>query len=404
MKYTFMNFFAGAGLVETAMEQRWSCIWANDISIKKAYAFSLNHSIDPYVIGDIAHVSAKEVLAHADLAWASFPCQDLSLAGGRSGMSAKRSGSFWAFWEVMRDLQAVNRRPPIIVLENVVGLLYDVNFPVFVQAMTSLGMRVGILVIDAVLFLPQSRPRVFLIAVNSQVAVDDLVESDSSTKRYWTPPSLLKAISRLPVEIAEHCVSWRLPIPPPRDTQIEDVLDDPRDAVWHSNEETLRLLSLLSTASVARVTEMRQSGSASIALGFKRTRQGHQQFEIRNDGVAGCLRVPSGGSSRQILLEVSGRDSRTRHLSPRETARMMGLQDSFTLPLNVNEALTAVADGVAAPVVKWLSEHILEPLAERARSASRDFVGVKRHDPSVSANHLAVEWRTKLSEQPIHDH
>jgi DNA (cytosine-5)-methyltransferase 1 len=78
--------------------------------------------------------------------------------------------------------------------------------------------------------------------------------------------------------------------------------------------------------------------------------------------VAGCLRTASGGSSRQTIVVVEGARVRTRLLSAREAARLMGLPDSYVLPARYNEAYHLAGDGLAVPVVAFLREHLLEPL------------------------------------------
>ena len=105
---------------------------------------------------------------------------------------------------------------------------------------------------------------------------------------------------------------------------------------------------------------------------YKRTRldeEGNkvQRAEVRFDDIAGCLRTPSGGSSRQSILVVEGRRIRSRLLSPREAARLMGLPDSYRLPPNYNDAYPIAGDGVAVPVVRHLAEHIFEPLLQHAQ-------------------------------------
>ena len=87
-----------------------------------------------------------------------------------------------------------------------------------------------------------------------------------------------------------------------------------------------------------------------------------QRAEIRFDDVAGCLRTPVGGSSRQSIIVLEGDNVRSRLLAPREAARLMGLPEKYKLPKNYNEAYHLVGDGVAVPVVRFLAAHILEPL------------------------------------------
>ncbi|WP_308238051.1 DNA cytosine methyltransferase [Phenylobacterium sp. J426] len=76
---------------------------------------------------------------------------------------------------------------------------------------------------------------------------------------------------------------------------------------------------------------------------------------------AACVRLP-GGSSRQVIIVVDGENVRSRLISARETARLMGLPDEYRLPKNYNEAYHLTGDGVAVDVVRHLAHHIFEPL------------------------------------------
>ena len=121
-------------------------------------------------------------------------------------------------------------------------------------------------------------------------------------------------------------------------------------------------------------------GERAVGALFRRTRttaEGrHQRAEVRFDGLAGCLRTSGGGSSRQFLLVVENGRVRSRHMTPREAARLMGLPDSYRLPAATTAALHLVGDGVAVPVVRWLSEHLLRPLATA-------LLADRRTDPSA---------------------
>ena len=117
-----------------------------------------------------------------------------------------------------------------------------------------------------------------------------------------------------------------------------------------------------------------QSGGGRIVGGvYKRIRVEDgvrvQRAEARFDGLAGCLRTPSGGSSRQTLLIVEGGSVRSRLLSAREAARLMGLPDSYRLPGRYNEAYHLAGDGVAPPVVNWLARQLFEPILQAAGDA-----------------------------------
>jgi DNA (cytosine-5)-methyltransferase 1 len=97
-----------------------------------------------------------------------------------------------------------------------------------------------------------------------------------------------------------------------------------------------------------------------------------QRAEVRFDDLSGCLRTPVGGSSRQSIIIVEGKSVRSRLLSPREAARLMGLPDSYKLPQNYNEAYHLAGDGVVVPVVRFLAANILEPLVEAAETHEKE--------------------------------
>jgi DNA (cytosine-5)-methyltransferase 1 len=121
---------------------------------------------------------------------------------------------------------------------------------------------------------------------------------------------------------------------------------------------------MMSAANLAKVEAAKCAGKRMIGGLYRRTRD-VQRAEIRFDDVAGCLRTPAGGSSRQTIVVVEGALVRSRLLSPREAARLMGLADDYVLPRNYNEAYHLACDGVAVPVVRFLAAHILEPVLRR---------------------------------------
>src|SRR5690349_824610 len=89
MPLRFYDFFAGAGLATLGLQQSgWRCIWANDIDPRKHAVYTANFGDQHFELGDLAQIPASRLPAPAELAWASFPCQDLSLAGWRKGLSA----------------------------------------------------------------------------------------------------------------------------------------------------------------------------------------------------------------------------------------------------------------------------------------------------------------------------
>ena len=159
-----------------------------------------------------------------------------------------------------------------------------------------------------------------------------------------------------------------MPIPATRSIQFSDLIEENPDSVtWHTPAETRQLLSMMSDTNLEKVREAKRSGRKVVGAIYKRTRmdekgQKLQRAEVRFDDIAGCLRTPAGGSSRQLIIVVEGRKVRSRLISTRETARLMGLPDDYVLPDKYNEAYHLTGDGVAVPVVRHIAKHILEPL------------------------------------------
>jgi len=133
---------------------------------------------------------------------------------------------------------------------------------------------------------------------------------------------------------------------------------------------------MMSELNREKVNAAKKAGAVMVGAVYKRTRKDEvgrkvQRAEVRFDDVAGCLRTPAGGSSRQVIVVVDGKSIRSRLISPRETARLMGLPDSYVLPGNYNEAYHLTGDGVAVPVVRYLARHIIEPIVHSKGKVSK---------------------------------
>ena len=347
----------------------YKCIFANDISQKKAESYRLNHHPGlEFTLSDITRLTVDELPSGGHLAWSSFPCQDISLAGKGRGLKGERSGTFWKFWKL---LQSLNKKEiiPVIALENVVGLLTSNkgdDFQVLVKALVQGGYRVGSLVIDAQRFLPQSRPRLFIIAVHNSVEIP--VELNRTfPDDVWHNDAILSQYKRFESKVRESWIWWELPLPRVRVKHLSEIIEDgdPVDVVWHTQKETKKLLSSMSDTNKKKVKTAQKSGKLTVGAVYKRTRKNEKgekvvRAEVRFDGVAGCLRTPAGGSSRQILMMVKNEKIRSRLFSSKESARLMGLSDGYTLPecYSYNDSLHLLGDGVAVPVVSWLEKHI----------------------------------------------
>ena len=208
-----------------------------------------------------------------------------------------------------------------------------------------------------------------MLAVAPDVAVPSgLIAADPPD--WGVSPALRAAHARLPAPEAARFLWWRLPAPARRNAALIDVIEDePLGVAWASEAAVARLLSLMAPLHRARVAAAAAQGGRHVGALYRRTRPlagggKAQRAEVRFDGIAGCLRTPAGGSSRQSLLIVEDGRVRARLLSPREAARLMGLPETYRLPQSYNETYHLLGDGVAAPVVRHIAQHWAAPLLD----------------------------------------
>lgn len=379
---TFYEFFAGGGMARAGLGSSWECLFANDFDRMKTNTYIANWGEEHILCEDVAKISKTQLPGIPDLIWASFPCQDLSLAGDYLGLGRPdsavmtRSGSFWPFWSIVKALRKDRRGPRMIVLENVYGAITSCggkDFTAICAALCDANYLFGAMVIDAIRFVPQSRKRVFFVAVESDFALDQKLFSHSHVAE-WHPNALIEAYNLLSPTAKRKWVWWNPPIPPIRSGTLADLIEDvPTDIVWHEAQDTNKLLKMMTPLNRAKVAAAQASGKRTVGCLYKRTRANEngvkrQCAEVRFDDVAGCLRTPGGGSSRQTILIVEGDEVRTRLLSTREAARLMGLPDSYKIPTRYNDAYRVAGDGVCVPAVRFLSKSLLEPLLESVSS------------------------------------
>lgn len=360
-------------MARAGLGKHWHCTFANDFDPMKADVYEANWGDRP-LVQDVNRIIAADLPGCADLVWASFPCQDLSLAGNNAGIGTEneqtRSGAFWAFWRLIEAMRADNRAPPVVVLENVYGSLTangGRDFAAIARSLALGGYRCGAMLIDAAAFLPQSRPRIFITAVRNDLFVPRHLLASGPTE-HWHPPAMERAVNRLAEDDRSQWL-WFNPAPTRQDIPLlEALIDDaPSGVEWHTSAETARLLGMMSGLNQQKLASLQRDGRRRVATIYKRTRPGpdgirRQRAELRDDGIAGCLRTPGGGSSRQVIVLVKGQTIRSRLLAPREAARLMGLPETYNLPPRYNDAYHVAGDGLAVPVVRFLAASVIEPI------------------------------------------
>ena len=274
---TFYEFFAGAGMVRLGLGPDWTCLLANDNDVEKATSYARNFTVHALKIDDVACLTAADLPGRADLGWGSFPCQELSLAGGRAGLEGERSATFWDFWGLMMALRAEGRAPRLVVIENVCGLITGhggKDFVALCDAFTEGGYRVGAMVIDAALFVPQSRPRVFIIGVDATLPIPASIVMDQPAPPFHDD-AVVKALRRQKAAP----IWFKLPIPPPHGLTLRDIIDDQAQE-WDTSAKIAEIVGKMEKPHLDRLEEDKRAGGLVVRSLNYRTRNGIPQWEV----------------------------------------------------------------------------------------------------------------------------
>ncbi|MDR3618584.1 MAG: DNA (cytosine-5-)-methyltransferase [Paludisphaera borealis] len=374
---TFCEFFAGIGLVREGLAgSGWSCAYANDVDPKKQQLYEGRFGAEGHFhLGDVWNT--PEVLARITgrpfLATASFPCVDLSLAGQGRGFEGSHSSTFFGFVRLLEAL--ADRRPRVVLLENVSGFVTSSggkDFEAAARALADLGYWLDAFMLDAGWFLPQSRPRVFVVGVRdgldrplaarrspSDWIADDWTRRIEAADRRVRPPKLVDRMKA--IDLATGWTAFDVPVPrrkPPHVAELIDLGDDPS---WWDDAAVTKHHDMMSDRHRERVDAMVESGETFVGTIYRRKRAGATRAEVRFDGVAGCLRTPRGGSGKQIVVAVDRGVLRMRWMSAREYARLQGAP-TFPLADNTIQNLFGFGDAVCVPVIQWIDEHVLSPV------------------------------------------
>jgi DNA (cytosine-5)-methyltransferase 1 len=353
---TALDFFAGIGLAQMGLELGgWRVTLSNDISVKKYQMYKHHWGEDRhYILEDVFNLDPSGI-PNAELAWASFPCVDLSLAGNRQGLNGNSSGAFWGFHRLISS-KALEHRPYLVVLENVIGMLTShqgEDLETVIASVNQLGYKTDLIAVDAAHFVPQSRPRLFIIGARGPYQLSDTPPAPSPIR----PPAVLSFIR------SHSALNWGMTAPvslPKRQQSFADIVEwFPADAdIWWAEEAVQKLLCQMSPRHLKAVTELSLGDSVSFGTVYRRIRPSGYKAEVRLDGLAGCLRTPVGGSSKQFVIQMGRGRIAARNMTAIEYARLQGAAE-YRIGVPYNQALHGFGDAVCVPVVAWIANNLL---------------------------------------------
>ena len=187
----FISLFAGVGGFDLGMELAGHECVAQVEWDKNAAGVLKRRWPDVPLFCDVSRVSGED-LPDCDFLTYGFPCQDLSVAGKREGLSGERSGLFFEATRLIRELHARGSGIRFALAENVAGLFSADDGRAFARCIGELlesgASEIGWRMFDSQYFgVPQRRKRVFIVADFGGRSCDEIFAITESLPGYPAP-------------------------------------------------------------------------------------------------------------------------------------------------------------------------------------------------------------------------
>lgn len=327
-KYKIIDLFAGIGGIRLGFEQVFGrenieCVFGSEINKFAAETYKINFGDD--ILNDITQVNEADVPDH-DILLAGFPCQNFSISGKQLGFNEARGTLFFDVARIIKEKQ-----PNAFLLENVKNLqTHDKGktFTVIINTLEQdLNYHIYYKVINALKFVPQNRPRIFIVGFRENLSFsEDFGYTDPKDGDY-----------------------------PVLETILQDPIDIPED-IWIS-EQYLRGLKKHRARHEAkgngfgyRILDRQKHAYTLVCGGMGRERNlvpetlHENSWEKEGDSIR--LRNHEG----------------LRNLTPRECARLQGFPESYILPKYKTRAYKQISNSVAIPVIKYIAGLMLRAM------------------------------------------
>ena len=336
--FTFIDLFAGIGGIRMGFEAHGGrCVFTSEWNpyAQKTYLANFPEAA-PDLAGDVTKVDANDIPDH-DVLLGGFPCQPFSIAGVSKKNSLGRKHGFadeaqgTLFFDVARIIKA--KQPKAFMLENVKNLLsHDKGntFRVIQKVLEKdLGYRIHCKVIDGQHFVPQHRERIIIVGFRE------------ATDFTWDDLQLPKDGPRLKSILHPQNGSE---LPESHYTIGAKAKVDPR----YTLTENLWIY-------------LQNYAAKHRALGH-----GFGFGLVDGDSVTRTLSARYYKDGSEILVSQGSR-KRPRRLTPRECARLMGLPDTFKIPVSDTQAYKQFGNSVVMPVMREVARIMVPRVLELIR-------------------------------------
>ena len=204
-----------------------------------------------------------------------FARRKLSRAGSGTRQDRDRFGTFWPFWKLIRGLTKDGRAPRAVVLENLYGCLTSregKDFASIASALAGLDYRFRAAVVDAVHFVPRSRPRAFFIAFHGDQRIPASLIAEGPQES-WHPAAIIEAYGGIDTAAKRSWIWWSMSRQLARNPTFADLIEDAptaakRPGVAHTNY----ILTLMSALNRKKVSDAIRTGRTVVGAVYRRTR------------------------------------------------------------------------------------------------------------------------------------
>ena len=363
------HIYADAGTSQLGFGKRWNHVLAvGDGKGSSALADASSEGC-PRLTKAIADLEGHEIPS-VDLIYANVPGAAFSIANHVKREASSDLSALAHLARLVREKARVGECPALAVAESVVGLASGQGVRELQQYAAQLveaGYRFGGVELQALPFVPQSRSRLFLVAVRNDIDASQFCSAEPVAHVHGT--TLRRAVSELPAAVAKNHLWLTLPPLPADGPDLSSIIDYDVDE-FDSLELTAKYLAMMAPRNRYRLEQVFSADPVAAGAFCQRTREEPsgkvQRIEVRFDH-AGCVRTAGGGSSRQKVFLKKDGQLRSRLFTRIELARLMGLPDDFLNGRTYTQACLIAGQGSVPPVLRYLGTHLLEPLLQNSR-------------------------------------
>lgn len=323
LNYRVGSMFAGiGGTCLGFMQAGAEIVWANEMDKNACITYRNNFGEKTLVEGDISHLN-KEEIPPLDILIAGFPCQAFSIAGYRKGFEDERGN---VFFQVLKVIEAQEKKPEVIMLENVKNLVsHDGGntYKVIEEALTSLGYTVRKKVLNSMEYgnVPQNRERIYVVA---------FLDKEKAEKFVYPEPVLLTNELNKIIK---------------RDVIVEDR--------YYYNESS-------------QYYEMLRESMTSHDTVYQLRR-----IYVRENKSNVCptltANMGTGGHNVPLILDY---ENKIRKLTPDECILLQGFPEEYSFPEDManGHKYKQAGNSVTVPVIKKIAENIMKVLDDKSVS------------------------------------